>query len=939
MSRQARGSMQRELGIVVSESEKQTINIGVNGGGLGELYIAIAGFKIETLPVVNQDDVQDRAAKKRSNVFSHEANIKQWGKLINALHSLAISESDVHKSFAVQFTANPRPHFGADISIHVFVRAAAGTRENAKHKAYTVATNFQKIFPKGDLKLSVFSPIPLNEGELREALFHDKDEIQLVTISKFVEQLDTRLGPRVSIPHPFFLAGESPLLGLIEELEQSSENLSVRCEIEPAWLTDDEDKFVGLLHHTFERTVLESERQYGRVGDLANREQQNRISNRTSAKHWAEILNDGEIVNAASISPNEIKCTKRGHYVFKRIYEEQSNLFTITVSLGCAGSKPVPDSTIASVLSAIFSTDAQDAKLGWKAPKITKPEKDQYFKTLQTYKWMLPHCCQSNPKDLRWNSLVTAPEALALFHLPSLNGPTTGIETTSVPFYVTAELLKKMELIRNVKAQITLGYLYHSNICHNPDTVGSENALPFRHPVKALNRPTLISGAPRGGKTNWLFCLLINLWKDCGIPWCVIDPSGGQEYRYLFLEETLKDNLVVYTVGDNITSPLKFNPFALPPSGHGGSNTVRSHTTRLLSCFKAASDMWTPLPEIFQEALSLAYKNFGWSMDDTYETGMRKGLRFPSFSDFAQSLDQHLNEIVIPNYGTGTEAAGILLGGTRDRVNNIVNQLGHILDTKADSSEFFQNLLKTPCVLELGSLGSEDTIALVMSFLLVQIAGHTEYAYRAGFRENKQHLLCVEEAHILLSDESSNRSSATQQGNPRGKAAEDFGRMLLEFSKFGCGIVLVDQRIASLIGSAVDSAYLNLMFRTVAPTSFDHLKTVLNLDARQVEYAHTQLDEGRGILLDRNSGRPVLIRQRNILDELKVRPLIFEEFVERTKLNQQRAGLNVRQYSNEHLNDEPGFTDPSPLIATKQSSGNHNCMVKNRVQPRSLVRE
>jgi hypothetical protein len=317
----------------------------------------------------------------------------------------------------------------------------------------------------------------------------------------------------------------------------------------------------------------------------------------------------------------------------------------------------------------------------------------------------------------------------------------------------------------------------------------------------------------------------------------------------------------------------------------------------MISCFKAASDMWTPLPEIFQEAICRVYKNFNWSMDDTYETGIEKSLRFPAFSDFAQALDQELKEIVIPNYGEGTEAAGILLGATRDRVNNIVNQLGHILDCPADSSEFFQHLLRTPCVLELGSIGSEDTIALVMSFLLVQIAGHTEYAYRTGLRDNAQHFLCVEEAHILLSNEGAIKSSGLQQGNPRGKAAEDFGRMLLEFRKFGCGIVLVDQRVASLIGTAVDSAYLNLMFRTVAPASFDHLKNILNLDARQVEYAHTQLDEGRCILLDRSSGKSVLIRQRSVLDSLKTRQPSFEDLLSTTKQNAQQAGLIIQAYA------------------------------------------
>ncbi|HEX8143806.1 MAG TPA: hypothetical protein VF553_14505 [Pyrinomonadaceae bacterium] len=888
--------MKHKTGILISSESSEHPS---DGAGVG-LFTTIAGFRIATLPVVNQDDGQERAQKNKTAAFSQQANLKQWENFLSVLHSMALKDTAARVSYSIQFTATPRQNFGAKVSIHFFVRTSASHAGVAKGRAMELAQSVTKVFPKGDLRMAVITPTPLDEEELAEALLHKEDEIQLVTLSKFVEQPSNPFGTAfsdliVQIPHPFLSDGVSPLVRLIDVLEQSSEKVCVRCEIEPTCLTGDEEEMVSLLSHLFKRSLVEGERQYEIVSEGASRVQAQRGVDGRAVKDWTETLRQGVVGRAAQLSPSRIKAAARGHYVYQRLYEAQSRLFTMSITLACVGASPVPDSMMATVLAALCANDHQDAAFGWKSPVLIKPLEGQAHEAVQSFRWMSAPGWQPNPELLRWRSFVTTREALTNFHLPALNGSTVGVETTSAPFYITAEFLRSIDESRHQSDYVTLGYAYNSNIFHEPQTVGAERALPYRVSLQALKNPMLVSGSPGGGKTNWLFCLLVDLWKEHEVPWCVIDPSGGQEYRYLLAEESLKEHLVVYTLGDNLTSPLRFNPFTLPPSGRGGTNTVRSHVARLLSCFKAASDMWTPLPEIFQEAICRAYANFEWTMDDTYETGKIRGLRFPSFTDFARALDEELEENVIPNYGRGTEAAGVLLGGTRDRVNSIVNQLGHILNVGDDSTEFFQHLLRTPCALELGSLGSEDTIALVMSFLLVQIAGHTEYASRASLSNNKQRLLFVEEAHILLSGEGSSKSNSMQQGNPRGKAAEDFGRLLLEFRKFGTGVVLIDQRIASLIGSAIDSSYLNLMFRTVAPASFEHLKTILSLDARQIEYAHTQLDEGRCILTDRASGRPVLIRQKNSLDELKARQLTFDEFVQRTQLNARAAGLITPQ--------------------------------------------
>jgi len=106
-----------------------------------------------------------------------------------------------------------------------------------------------------------------------------------------------------------------------------------------------------------------------------------------------------------------------------------------------------------------------------------------------------------------------------------------------------------------------------------------------------LMKPSLLVGAPGSGKTNLAFSLLIQLWRDHKVPFLVLDPSTGQEFRMLMRDPELKDDLVVYTVGDPDECPLQFNPFSVPPGV-----AVRNHATRILAAFRAAFQMFDRSP-------------------------------------------------------------------------------------------------------------------------------------------------------------------------------------------------------------------------------------------------------------------------------------------------------------------------------------------------------
>ena len=263
--------------------------------------------------------------------------------------------------------------------------------------------------------------------------------------------------------------------------------------------------------------------------------------------------------------------------------------------------------------------------------------------------------------------------------------------------------------------------------------------------------------------------------------------------------------------------------------------------------------------------VSAPYK---WHLDKRVTEQEAVERSFPTLADFASAVATELEENVLSDYGHGTEAAGILTGASKIRVNSILNNLGHVLNVRDMDPMFFQRLLLGPVVIELGALGDPTSIALVMAFLITQLAGHIEFAYRRGARAQHPHMLLIEEAHRLLSAETTSAASPNQ-GNARGKSAEELNTMLAEVRKFRQGIMILDQRPSSLVGGVLDNALVNIMCRLNDRAGFEHLRNVLNLNPAQERYVRTRMSPGDTVLLDAISGTPVLVRTDNVIDQLR----------------------------------------------------------------------
>ncbi|MBN1874839.1 MAG: ATP-binding protein, partial [Anaerolineae bacterium] len=504
---------------------------------------------------------------------------------------------------------------------------------------------------------------------------------------------------------------------------------------------------------------------------------------------------------------------------------------------------------------------------GWIRPEAVLPASEsQRTAVLHNLHW-LDHQDWGPSQEIaelrHLRHLVTAQEAVGLFHLPLMPqaGQTSALSTADVPFVIPPEVVSTKRFDPG-ETLINLGYLYQRNRWLGPEEVGEANAVPFQVRLSDLEKPSLLVGAPGSGKSNLALYILQQL-GELDVPFLVLDPSTGHEYRYLYAADALKDRLIVYTTGDEDGFPFRFNPFAVPPGV-----TVRAHITRLLSCFKAAYEMWDPLPAIYEAALARVYMQapFGWTLDE--KGPLAADRPFPCLSDFAQAVIAQVEENVLPDYGKGTEAGGILTGASKIRVNGILNSLGRVLNVRQDNPQFFQTLLQQPVVIELGALGDPSSLALVMAFLVTQLVGHIEYAYQERNANDKPHLLLIDEAHRLLSAETS-ATTGQNQGNTRGKSAEEMNTMLAEVRKFRQGIMILDQRPSSLVGGVLDNALINIMCRLNDRGGFEHLSHVLNLSPAQQRYARTRLRAGQTLTLDATSGQPVLLRAPLMVETLR----------------------------------------------------------------------
>lgn len=310
-------------------------------------------------------------------------------------------------------------------------------------------------------------------------------------------------------------------------------------------------------------------------------------------------------------------------------------------------------------------------------------------------------------------------------------------------------------------------------------------------PLTDFTRHTLITGFTGSGKTNTVLHLLNQAWLKQKIPFLVIE-SAKKEYRALTNVSGFQD-LLIFTLGDETTSPFRLNPFELL-----SGIRVEAHLGRLQACFDAALPQFGILPSIIAETLEEIYKAKGWKLTDRYDGDPNDTRLFPTLREMLNSVIRaaesrgYSGEMRDNIRAASAGRIGSLLRGSKGRM------LGSQRSLPADI------IFNRPVILELNDL-NEDDKALTMMFILMWLREYRE----THIAPQLQHLTVVEEAHNVVSNVTSVRNSEIS-ADTKAKAVAAFSNMLSEVRAYGEGIVISDQSPEKLAPDAMRNTNLQI---------------------------------------------------------------------------------------------------------------------------------
>lgn len=340
---------------------------------------------------------------------------------------------------------------------------------------------------------------------------------------------------------------------------------------------------------------------------------------------------------------------------------------------------------------------------------------------------------------------------------------------------------------------------------------------PVNLPLKVLTQHVLVAGTIGSGKTNTSVQLLALLWEKHRLPFLVLEPVNAEhdDYRSLGRRLAVPDELRIFTLGDESTSPLRLNPFEVPPGV-----ILNTHIAGLMACFLAALPLGDgPLPALFREAIRNVYFAKGWQEDE--RGGEREDAEIPGLPDLRDELDWLISQ----RYGARTETAQTLVGASVTRVNSLINSsAGRILMAKRSIP--LPELFDKPTILKLRHLGSDEDKALMTGFLLLALQEYCDRNRPVGSGK-LQHIVLLEEAHNLMEEPKKGGAD-----DAKAAAVKFFTNMLAENRKYGQGFMIVEQIPTLLAQGALKNTVTKVMHRLPGPDDIDWMGGTMNFKER-----------------------------------------------------------------------------------------------------------
>jgi hypothetical protein len=436
-----------------------------------------------------------------------------------------------------------------------------------------------------------------------------------------------------------------------------------------------------------------------------------------------------------------------------------------------------------------------------------------------------------NEEKMPLCSLANSEELSLLFSLPDKNVP--GYELRTGKRYPVSCAGAGKE---NREGGIVLGA-----VC---DASTKLENIPFPISHGDLNKHTFVCGITGSGKTHTVKHILRGLNK----PFWVIE-CAKKEYRSL----NLKKMPEVYTLGRPEVNGLLFNPFYIM---RGISPQL--HIDYLKDLFNASFSFYGPMPYILEKCLHNIYQKRGWNLSMGYHPHlantksslnlfdseyMRKRydreehrFLFPTMQDLKNEVEAYMQSMDYDGELKGNIKTAILA-----RLESLcVGAKGYMFNT----NEFMDlpTLTQKNVIFELEGLADDADKAFSVGLLIIFLTEYrfTEKEEAQSSRTELKHLLVIEEAHRLLKNISTEKTSE-DLGNPKGKAIEHFTNIIAEMRGFGQGVLISEQIPAKIAPDVIKNTSNKIIHRIVAKDDQELIANMIGMDEKDALFLGDQI--------------------------------------------------------------------------------------------------
>lgn len=396
-----------------------------------------------------------------------------------------------------------------------------------------------------------------------------------------------------------------------------------------------------------------------------------------------------------------------------------------------------------------------------------------------------------------------------------------------------------------------------------------------------LDKHIFVAGVTGSGKTTTCQKIL----NSANMPFLVIEPAKT-EYRVM-----IKNNpdMMIFTLGDNQTTPIKINPLMFYPK-----ENITSRVDMICACIESAFDMEAAIPQIIEQAIYKTYEDKGWNVytnkNKLYKNPFDGSCEaFPTISDVINKC-----EVVVNEQGFDDRLKNDYIGSIKARLLGLTSGgKGVLLDTQ--TSVDFMDLLNHKVVFELENIRSSAEKSLIMGFILINLSEAIREKYQIDGKF--QHITLVEESHRLL--------SKTQAGdNPSKKqSVEMFSDMLAEIRKYGESLVIVDQIPNKLTPDVLKNTNTKIIHRIFASDDKEAVGNTVMLKDEQKDFL-SNLPAGRAVYFTTGTEKAIQIQVDQSTDTSSVTPTNEEISSSATKyyIDNYKKGLYMGL---ELFNDKP----------------------------------